>query len=199
MRKILFSILFLSISFFGYNECSIDYIKKFAPIAVYEMKYYGIPASIKLSQSIIESSCGDSILAKEANNYFGIKCGKCWNGKTFSHDDDMKNECFRKYDTSWHSFRDHSEFLKKSRYANLFCLSRYDYKSWAKGLKKYGYATDKNYADKLISKIEEYELWKFDKFNYNDMLNFELKKILNDIIKYKINKNIMDNKMNFFN
>ncbi|XOD67770.1 MAG: glycoside hydrolase family 73 protein [Flavobacteriales bacterium Tduv] len=165
MKKILGWALFLLLCWNGWTQNLSNYLKKFAPFAVQEMERTGIPASIKLGQGILESSYGNSLLAQEANNYFGIKCGKDWSGPTFNHDDDRKGECFRKYDTPWHSFRDHSKFLKKPRYSRLFSLSRDDYKAWAKELKRAGYATSGDYAERLISTIEENQLWRFDKIN----------------------------------
>ncbi|XOD69388.1 MAG: glucosaminidase domain-containing protein [Flavobacteriales bacterium AspAUS03] len=164
MKKTLGWILFLSLYWNGFSQKDVvGYLKKFAPIAVREMERSGIPASIKLGQGILESSYGHSPLAQIANNHFGIKCGKNWSGAVFHYDDDRRGECFRKYDTPWHSFLDHSKFLKKSRYAKLFSLSRDDYKAWARVLKKAGYATAKDYAERLIAQIETYRLWRFDR------------------------------------
>ena len=154
---------FFNVNILPANDLS-SYLKKFAPMAVYEMEKFGIPASIKLSQGILESCYGNSILAKATNNHFGIKCGKYWIGYTFDYDDDEKGECFRKYKSSWHSFRDHSNFLKKKRYSELFSLCIYDYKSWAESLKKAGYATAEDYAKRIIYNIEKYQLWRFDTF-----------------------------------
>lgn len=138
------------------------YITTFAPVAVEEMKVYGIPASITIAQGILESGSGRGRLAVEANNHFGIKCHD-WKGKRIYHDDDATQECFRKYNDASESFRDHSEFLTlRKRYATLFKLDEDDYKSWAKGLKKAGYATDRKYPQKLINLIERYELYKYD-------------------------------------
>lgn len=119
----------------------------------------GVPACITLAQGILESESGNSKLAQEANNHFGIKCHKEWEGKTFHQDDDARDECFRKYSTVLESYDDHSDFLKtRSRYAFLFELDVTDYKGWAHGLKKAGYATNPNYAHKLIDLIERYNL-----------------------------------------
>lgn len=123
----------------------------------------GIPASIKLAQGMLESGCGTSKLAINANNHFGIKCHN-WNGASFTMDDDRRNECFRKYRNPEESWVDHSEFLcSRPRYAFLFDLPKTDYKGWAKGLKKAGYATAPDYAQKLIKIIEEEELYQFDR------------------------------------
>jgi flagellum-specific peptidoglycan hydrolase FlgJ len=138
------------------------YISVYKDIAVSEMKKYGIPASITLAQGILESGSGKGTLAVKANNHFGIKCHD-WKGAKIYHDDDKRQECFRKYKNSNRSFRDHSEFLsKRGRYASLFKLDKDDYKGWANGLRRAGYATDKRYPQKLISIIERYELYKFD-------------------------------------
>ncbi len=139
------------------------YIKKWHKVAIAEMEEYGIPASITLAQGILESGSGQSFLATEAKNHFGIKCHLDWKGGKVYHDDDAKGECFRKYKNAEDSFRDHSLFLKnRSRYAGLFEENPTDYKAWAKGLRKAGYATDRRYADRLIDLIERYQLHKYD-------------------------------------
>ncbi len=139
------------------------YIKKYAPAATKNMRFYKIPASITLAQGILESGHGQSTLAKKANHHFGIKCHKGWKGKSISHDDDAKDECFRSYKNPLRSYKDHSLFLvERDRYSSLFKLNRKDYKSWAIGLKAAGYATDPKYADKLISLIERFRLNRFD-------------------------------------
>ena len=140
-----------------------DYIKKYRDIAVQEMKRYHIPASITLAQGLLESGAGQSTLARKSNNHFGIKCGGDWNGRTVSHDDDARGECFRAYKHPKESYEDHSKFLAgRSRYASLFKLNITDYKGWARGLKKAGYATNPRYADQLIGIIELYDLHKYD-------------------------------------
>jgi LysM repeat protein len=139
-----------------------DYINRYKEIAIELMKSHAIPASIILAQASLESGDGNSTLAKEANNHFGIKCHN-WKGDTFLHTDDSVNECFRKYKTPEESFRDHSEFLRyRERYQSLFDLKPTDYKGWAYGLKKAGYATNPNYAQLLIKIIEDYSLFKYD-------------------------------------
>ena len=139
-----------------------DYVKVYSEIAMDEMIQFGIPASITLSQGILESGIGKGTLAVEANNHFGIKCHD-WNGKKIYHDDDEEQECFRKYDNPEYSYRDHSLFLStRGRYSFLFELRKDDYRQWAKGLKKAGYATDPKYPQKLIDLIERYELYKYD-------------------------------------
>lgn len=141
-----------------------EYIERFQQDALEDMKRTGVPASIKLAQGILESDCGNSRLAIEANNHFGIKCHKEWNGDTFYQDDDEKNECFRKYNSVLESYDDHSYFLRsRERYAFLFDLDITDYKGWAHGLKKAGYATNPNYAHQLIKIIEDYDLNRLDK------------------------------------
>jgi hypothetical protein len=140
-----------------------SYINTYKDLAISEMARTGVPASITLAQGMIESGNGKSSLAVEANNHFGIKCHNDWKGPTVKHHDDKRNECFRKYSSPAESFRDHSDFLSKTpRYSGLFDLSSTDYKGWAKGLKKAGYATNPDYANMLIRKIEEYGLHKFD-------------------------------------
>ena len=139
-----------------------DYVKFYSNIAMDEMIQFGIPASITLAQGILESGAGKGRLAVQANNHFGIKCHD-WNGKKIYHDDDEEQECFRKYDNPEYSYRDHSLFLtNRGRYSFLFDLKKDDYKQWAKGLKKAGYATDPKYPQKLIDLIQRYQLYKYD-------------------------------------
>ena len=139
-----------------------QYIEAYAVTAMNEMRKSKIPASITLAQGILESGSGNGRLAKKANNHFGIKCHD-WKGKRIYHDDDKKGECFRKYKEASESYKDHSEFLTtRRRYANLFQLDPYDYKAWARGLKKAGYATDPKYPKKLIHIIEKYKLYEYD-------------------------------------
>ena len=157
----------------------VAYIRKYQDLAIAEMMRTGIPASIKLAQAILESNCGQSELACKANNHFGIKCGGSWNGKAFhKEDDDYSNgqlvkSCFREFDCVRDSYIAHSDFLadpgKTGRYGSLFLLDRADYKGWAKGLSKAGYATDPQYANRLIEIIEKYELFRFDN-EYEHML-----------------------------
>jgi LysM repeat protein len=140
------------------------YIAKYKDLAISEMKRTGVPASITLAQGMIESNYGKSTLAREGNNHFGIKCSNGWTGSTIRHHDDRRNECFRKYRHPEDSYYDHSDFLRSgSRYSFLFDLPATDYKSWARGLKKAGYATDPEYANLLIRKIEENRLYIYDK------------------------------------
>jgi len=140
-----------------------DYIETFAEIAQYEMRAFGIPASITLAQGILESGSGRGELTLKTNNHFGIKCHTGWEGEFDFHDDDAKGECFRKYNHPVYSFRDHSIFLStRSRYAFLFNYKRDDYKKWAHGLRQAGYATDRKYPQKLIAIIERYDLHTYD-------------------------------------
>ena len=156
-------IILITFSVSAQELSSEDYIQKFHEIAIDEMHSYGIPASITLAQGILESGNGNSQLSKKSKNHFGIKCHKGWAGKKVYHDDDEENECFRKYKKVSDSYRDHSEFLKnRDRYAFLFDYKMTDYKSWAKGLKKAGYATNPHYADKLIELIERFDLAQYD-------------------------------------
>lgn len=141
---------------------TVAYIDAFSDIAMIEMRKYKIPASITLAQGILESGAGRGRLAVEANNHFGIKCHG-WEGDKIYHDDDAAQECFRKYDQALSSFEDHSKFLTgRQRYANLFKLKEDDYKGWARGLRQAGYATDRQYPEKLIGLIERYQLYKYD-------------------------------------
>jgi flagellum-specific peptidoglycan hydrolase FlgJ len=148
----------------SYAEIVSNYISNYSAIAKDEMAKYGIPASITLAQGILESGAGRGELTKKANNHFGIKCHTTWTGDRVYHDDDELQECFRKYKDPKYSFRDHSLFLTgRSRYSGLFSLRKDDYKGWARGLKKAGYATDPKYPNKLISIIDRYDLTKYDK------------------------------------
>ena len=146
------------------NKQTLSYIRKYASIAVKEMHEYKIPASITLAQGILESGKGRSELALKSNNHFGIKCHREWTGERVYHDDDEKGECFRKYQYPETSYKDHSLFLtQRSRYAFLFDYNIRNYKKWAYGLRKAGYATDKKYPSKLLKIIKDYQLYEFDK------------------------------------
>lgn len=141
-----------------------EYIQTYKDIAMREMREHKIPASITLAQGLLESGAGNSALARKAKNHFGIKCHKGWTGDTYYMDDDVENECFRKYDNVEESFRDHSEFLTtRGRYSALFDLEITDYVGWAKGLKAAGYATNPKYAQLLIDRIDLYDLTKYDR------------------------------------
>lgn len=160
---LLFLTFLTAVSAYGKSDQE-KYIRQYADLAVKEMYRSGVPASITLAQGLLESGNGKSVLAVKGNNHFGIKCHKGWTGKSMRHDDDRKNECFRVYDSPEESFRDHSDFLRyRDRYSFLFDFRITDYKSWAHGLKKAGYATDPSYPQKLIRIIEEYDLHKYDR------------------------------------
>ncbi len=140
-----------------------DYVEKFKGIAITEMNRSGVPASITLAQGILESRSGNSYLSRTANNHFGIKCHRSWKGKRKYANDDKPGECFRNYPSANSSFVDHTDFLlKNKRYSFLFKNNKVDYNTWANGLRKAGYATDKQYAKKLIKLIERYDLSRFD-------------------------------------
>lgn len=167
------------------KELASTYISNFKDIAVQEMHRTGIPASIKLAQGLLESNWGRSDLATTANNHFGIKCGGKWDGNTFYKEDDDKDDkgqmiesCFRSFGSPFESYMAHSDFLtdpkKEYRYGFLFDYSSTDYVSWAKGLKKSGYATDPNYPNKLISIIEKYNLSRFDESTKNEQYVFTI-------------------------
>ena len=173
MKHLITSIAVLAVSASfagGHNRISKqEYVEQWSPVAVEQMVEFGIPASITLAQGILESANGNSVLATKGNNHFGIKCHG-WEGKKMYKDDDRENECFRVYKNAKASYRDHSEFLKKyNRYAFLFDYKSDDYKSWAKGLKKAGYATNPKYPQLLIDIIEDLELHKYDKLGNSDV------------------------------
>ncbi len=162
--------LLFPLSLFAQRITPEEYIQTYKDIAIREMKTHKIPASITLAQGLLESGAGNSALAREAKNHFGIKCHKGWEGDTYIMDDDAKDECFRKYRNAEESFRDHSEFLSgRSRYAALFDLEITDYRGWAKGLKAAGYATNPKYAQLLIDRIDLYDLTKYDKIALGQM------------------------------
>jgi LysM repeat protein len=165
LKKNIF-ILFVFIYSFAHAEdgriSRQEYIDIWRDEAVFQMHQYGIPASITMAQGILESGDGNSYLAQHANNHFGIKCHE-WTGAKVYKDDDSKNECFRKYPSASDSYTDHSKFLaERSRYESLFTLKTNDYKGWAKGLKKAGYATNPAYAELLIDLIEKHKLYELD-------------------------------------
>ena len=161
--SLLLLLLFAALTLGAQNLTRVQYIEKYKDIAIQQMHKHKIPASIILAQACLESSDGNSPLARKANNHFGIKCHDGWRGKKFKQDDDERNECFRKYEKAVDSFTDHSNFLcSRTRYASLFDLPISDYKGWAHGLKAAGYATNPKYAQLLINIIEEYKLYKYD-------------------------------------
>ena len=166
MRKIFITTaLFLTLNSFGqmrWNQAYQQYIDQYKDIAIEQMQRHHIPASITLAQGLFESGAGRSELAVYGNNHFGIKCNG-WSGRRVYHDDDERNECFRAYDSAFESYEDHSRFLTGSkRYASLFNLKVTDYKGWARGLKSAGYATNPQYANKLIELIQLYKLYQYD-------------------------------------
>ena len=165
MKRIIFVSAYLLLSGLvnAQNITAPNYIDMYKYIAIAEMKRSGIPASVTLAQGLLETESGNSDLVKRSNNHFGIKCKKNWTGETVTHTDDAPNECFRKYPKAEDSYRDHSDYLRSaSRYAELFQLDAADYKGWAYGLKKAGYATNPRYPQILISNIEKYNLHQFD-------------------------------------
>ena len=164
MKKAVLLLLFLApLALTAQRITPEEYIQAYKDIAMREMRDHKIPASITLAQGLLESGAGNSALAREAKNHFGIKCHKGWDGDTYIMDDDEKNECFRKYKNAEESYRDHSLFLAtRGRYSALFELEITDYRGWAKGLKAAGYATNPKYAQLLIDRIDLYDLTKYD-------------------------------------
>ncbi len=178
MRKkrhlILFFGILLPFIVFSQRQTTEEYIRRYKNTAIREMQRTGIPASITLAQGILESGSGNSRLATEGKNHFGIKCHG-WTGKRIFENDDFRNECFRKYRTADESFIDHSDFLtQKQRYASLFTLNPKDYKGWARGLKKAGYATAGDYAERLIGLIKRYELYQYDEISSRKMVDYAI-------------------------
>ena len=162
-RKFLLLLIAIPLALTAQRITPEEYIQTYKDIAMREMREYKIPASITLAQGLLESGAGNSALAREAKNHFGIKCHKGWEGETYIMDDDEKNECFRKYKNAEESFKDHSIFLTtRGRYAALFELEITDYQGWARGLKAAGYATNPKYAQLLIDRIDLYDLTKYD-------------------------------------
>ncbi|MEI6852765.1 MAG: glucosaminidase domain-containing protein, partial [Bacteroidota bacterium] len=166
MKKplLLLAFLFTSLNILAQSKQTVEgYIAKYLELAMQEMRIYKIPASITLAQGLLESGNGNSELALNANNHFGIKCKNEWTGDKYYYDDDEKHECFRKYKSDTDSYRDHSLFLtKREYYKALFLLDICDYKGWANGLKKAGYATEPMYAEMLIKIIEDNQLYNYD-------------------------------------
>lgn len=178
MKKVFLTIALLFLAKINAQGWKTDeqYIQKYALYAVQEMEKYKIPASITLAQGLLETAGGQSRLAQQGNNHFGIKCKEEWTGKTMSHTDDAPNECFRVYNDPRESYEDHSKFLAfRKYYVNLFNLPPKDYKAWAHGLKKAGYATNPRYAYILIDKIEKNKLYEFDNANSVEVMYTILK------------------------
>lgn len=156
------------------NATILQYISTYKDIAITEMQRTSVPASITLAQGIHETTAGTSDLVLQSNNHFGIKCKSNWTGESVTHDDDARGECFRKYGNPADSYKDHSDFLKGSpRYGSLFSLDPLDYKQWAYGLKKAGYATNPRYPQILIKLIEDYNLQDFSLVAMGKMTNEE--------------------------
>jgi len=181
MKKLIYVITatILSSNLFAQRISPDEYIHTYCSMAVAEMKRSGIPASVTLAQGILETECGNSDLVKKSNNHFGIKCKSTWTGESVTHTDDAPNECFRKYSNPADSYKDHSDYLKTSpRYAALFQLAPSDYKGWAYGLKRAGYATNPQYPQIVISNIEKYNLQQYDNLTEQDFDNLAVKKLL---------------------
>ena len=175
MKKIAFAIIyFITAASLHAQKLSVqEYVDKYKDIAIAEMKRSGIPASIILAQGILETENGNSDLVKKSNNHFGIKCKSTWLGESVSHTDDAPNECFRKYGSAGDSYKDHSDYLKNTpRYASLFQLDALDYKGWAYGLKRAGYATNPRYPEILVKNIEQYNLQQYNNI-ISDPLAFD--------------------------
>lgn len=177
MNRVLIILFF---SFGGFHKASAqymtqqEYVQKYKDIAIEEMKRMGVPAAITLAQGLLETENGNSDLLKQSNNHFGIKCKSTWTAETVSHDDDAPGECFRKYKTAEDSYRDHSNFLRgNDRYAFLFKLDPADYKAWAYGLRKAGYATNPRYPQILIKYIEDNNLEQYTDEALNDVPHFD--------------------------
>ncbi|NOR73532.1 MAG: LysM peptidoglycan-binding domain-containing protein [Draconibacterium sp.] len=177
MKQTFLLIILINTSLISFSQISRnDYIQRYQILAIEEMVRSGIPASITIAQGCLESGNGNSELSRKSNNHFGIKCKKGWKGKKVYYDDDAKNECFRKYKTVEDSYIDHTNFLLDNpRYASLFKLKTTDYKGWAHGLKKAGYATNRSYAHLLIDIIEANKLYRLDyKISYDELITYEL-------------------------
>jgi LysM repeat protein len=178
-------ILFFSVGCFfesvAQNMTAQEYIQQYKDLAISEMKRMGVPAAITLAQGLLETENGNSDLLKASNNHFGIKCKSTWTAETVSHDDDALGECFRKYKSAEDSYRDHSNFLRgNSRYDFLFKLDPSDYKDWAYGLRKAGYATNPRYPEILIKNIEQYDLEQYTLEGLNEVPHFDATKYSDD-------------------
>ena len=177
MKRLVFIFFFsfgLFCQSFGQDMTAQEYIREYKDLAIREMKRMGVPAAITLAQGLLETQNGNSDLLKASNNHFGIKCKSTWTAETVSHDDDAKGECFRKYKTAEDSYRDHSNFLRgNSRYDFLFQLDPKDYKGWAYGLKKAGYATNPRYPQILIKNIEDNNLQQYTLEAINEVPHFD--------------------------
>ncbi len=181
MKKIIFILpLIIALNAFAQKEKVESYIQQFNEIAIKEMIRTGVPASITLAQGILESQSGGSDLVKRSNNHFGIKCKPEWTGPRTFHDDDEKGECFRVYPTAEDSYKDHSDFLRtRSHYDFLFKIDPTNYEAWANGLKKAGYAIEKNYPQQLTKLIKEYQLDQYTRIALTNMINSKNDSIIN--------------------
>jgi LysM repeat protein len=184
MNKTVIILFFSLVCFFessGQSMTAQEYIQEYKDLAIREMKRMGVPAAITLAQGLLETQNGNSDLLKGSNNHFGIKCKSSWAAETVSHDDDAPGECFRKYKSAEDSYRDHSNFLRgNDRYDFLFQLNPADYKAWAYGLSKAGYATNPNYPEILIKKIEDNNLEQYTMVAINDVPHFDASKYKDD-------------------
>jgi LysM repeat protein len=197
-RLFIVVVLFLSAAIAGAQEMLSpeQYIALYKDIAIREMKRMGVPAAITLAQGILETESGNSVLVKKSNNHFGIKCKANWTGASVSHDDDASGECFRLYKTADDSYRDHSNFLRGSeRYGFLFKLDVRDYKGWAYGLKKAGYATNPAYPQILIKHIEQYNLQQYTLAAADEVPKFDADKYQDDPVEKITEKNAVDEKV----
>ncbi len=187
----IFLLFIVSTTAFSQKMSREEYINRWQLTAIEEMNRSGIPASITMAQGCLESGNGNSELSLKSNNHFGIKCKKDWMGKKVYYDDDRKNECFRKYKTVEESYIDHTNFLMDNpRYAFLFDLKQSDYKGWAKGLKKAGYATANDYDKRLIKIIEENKLYRLDKeISFQELASTDHRNIRNEGISNKLTLN----------
>ena len=171
MKRILFVLVAACLALGAGKNPRLAYIDQYSALAVLEMQRTGVPASITLAQGMLESGYGLSPLATKAHNHFGMKCHSDWKGEKFFYDDETPDECFRVYPTVEDSFRAHSDFLRgRERYKSLFDLDPTDYKGWARGLRRAGYATDPGYATKLINLIEDFQLYRFDTMTEDDVV-----------------------------
>ncbi|MEP6711851.1 MAG: glucosaminidase domain-containing protein [Ferruginibacter sp.] len=189
MKKIAFAIIGFTATVVAHAQTLTvqQYVDKYKDLAIAEMKRSGIPASITLAQGILETENGNSDLVKRSNNHFGIKCKSTWTGESVTHTDDAPNECFRKYPSALDSYKDHSDYLKNTpRYASLFQLNASDYKGWAYGLRRAGYATNPRYPEILIRNIEQYNLQQYNSVSTDDATAFDAGKFIDEKKEEKI-------------
>lgn len=190
MNKAIIILLFFFGCFFesaAQNMTAQQYVQEYKDLAISEMKRMGVPAAITLAQGLLETQSGNSDLLKVSNNHFGIKCKSTWTAETVSHDDDAPGECFRKYKNAEDSYRDHSNFLRgNTRYDFLFQLDPADYKAWAYGLRKAGYATNPKYPEILIKYIEDNNLEQYTMDAINDVPHFDVAKYTDDPVNNSV-------------